>query len=615
MLRRKIFSTTLIFWLLLVITVVPAYTQSNQPDGNLFFSPPPKAENNKLDSALNHLFDLYQEGGIEMARIYARDHWMNLEGERVQVTIYAQDASPLTIDRLIDEVEAADGEVQTWWQSQVQALVPILSLPGLASQPGIRNIRDPLRPELDITSEGVSLTNADDYRLAVGTSGEGVKIAILDLGFEGYQSLQTSGELPGDATINSFRADDDIEAVTNHGAACAEIVYDMAPDADYYFVNYETDTEYYNAVAYLESEAVNVVSHSISWFLSGPYDGSSQVSQRIDTARTNGIFWANSAGNRAEQHWEGYFANDSSGNHIWDSGSGVTINELGLLPAGTGITVYLSWDNWDPYGTNDYDLYLMYSGGSGWVEETSSTTDQSAGNQPPTEEITYTTNKLGFYGILVHKVSGSDRYLDLFTTRQDLLYPVAMGSIPNAADAAGAITVAAVDADNYNASGLEPFSSHGPVNSTGGGEPDYGNGSYTKPDISAPDQVSTVTYGTDGFGGTSAAAPHTAGAAALYISGYYNSYASLPSVDQTQSYLENCAEEINDWGTDTDGIKNNEFGAGGLSMCRTPTVVGLTGFSAQPQVSVAEIVLVTILGLLVISGALISLRSRSVQPS
>ncbi|MEA3440794.1 MAG: S8 family serine peptidase, partial [Chloroflexota bacterium] len=408
----------------------------------------------------------------------------------------------------------------------------------------------------------------------------------------------------------SFRADGEIESETEHGAGCAEIVYDIAPDAAYYFVNYGTDTEYFNAVDYLESESVDVVSHSISWFLSGAYDGSSDVSQRIDTARSNGIFWANSAGNYADQHWEGYFDNDGSGNHIWDSGSGATVNELGLIGSGVTVTAYLSWDNWVPLSTNDYDMYLMYSTGGDWSVEASSTTDQSTGDQPPTEDISYKTDKLGFYGLLVTKVSGSDQYLDLFTTRQSLEYPVAMGSVPNAADAAGAITVAAVDASDYNATGLESYSSHGPTNATGGGEPNYGNGSYTKPDISGPDKVSTVTYGTLGFGGTSASTPHTAGAATLYMSGYNNAYGALPTVSQTQTYLENCAEEKYDWGTDTDGIKNNQFGAGGLYMCQTPTAVRVIELYALNAVNLTLQALAASVAFILIVAGLIGYHAR-----
>jgi hypothetical protein len=179
--------------------------------------------------------------------------------------------------------------------------------------------------------------------------------------------------------------------------------------------------------------------------------------------------------------------------------------------------------------------------------------------------------------------------LELFThipySLISLNYPEPEGSIPNGSDAVGAITVGAVDVNDYSESGLEYYSSRGPTNSTGGGAPDYGNGSRTKPDISAPTRVSTVSYGS--MGGTSAATPHTAGAAILYMSGYKKTYGSLPTADQTQEYLENCAESTYDWGTDTDGIKNNQFGAGGLYMCDITSIAA--NFSASPTEGVAPL--------------------------
>jgi PKD repeat protein len=526
---------------------------------------------------------------LESVQDFARRRGLTIDGHRVQMTLYPSGDHPDEVNQVKDAIIEAGGEVQTWWGSQVQALVPISSLRGLSQHEAVGFMRNPLRGHPAVISEGVAAINADNFSSAMGISGEGVKVAILDKGFDGVYDLQASGELPSDAILMSFRADGIIDGITVHGAACAEIVYDIAPDATYYFVTYDTDTEFFNAVDWLESEEINVISHSESFFNAGAYDGSSDISQRIDTARENGIFWTIAADNAAKQHWEGTFANDGSGYHVWDSGSGDIINSLGQLSIGTPIMAYLSWDNWDPYATNDYDLCLKYRPNpmSPWEDiGVCSTADQSSGGLPPTEEIIFETTDLGIYGIQVQKVSGSDQYLEIFTplftyeAPIPLTHYVSMGSIPNGSDAAGAITVGAVDVNDYSETGLEDYSSHGPTNSTGGGAPNYGNGSRTKPDIAGPTRVSTASGGIYIFWGTSAATPHTAGAAILYMSGYKKTYGSLPTADQTQAYLENCAETTYDWGTDTDGIKNNQFGAGGLYMCDIPDVAA--NFSGSP---------------------------------
>ena len=69
------------------------------------------------------------------------------------------------------------------------------------------------------------------------------------------------------------------------------------------------------------------------------------------------------------------------------------------------------------------------------------------------------------------------------------------------ADADGAF---AVGATYWEDDGLEPFSSQGPTND-----------GRIKPELAAPDGVTTMTYGSTNFYGTSASSPHVAGAAAL----------------------------------------------------------------------------------------------------
>ena len=82
----------------------------------------------------------------------------------------------------------------------------------------------------------------------------------------------------------------------------------------------------------------------------------------------------------------------------------------------------------------------------------------------------------------------------------------ARGSVTEPASSPNAV---AVGATCFSATTPEPYSSRGPTLD-----------GRDKPDVLAPDSVSGATYGAsggceDGFAGTSAAAPHVAGAAAL----------------------------------------------------------------------------------------------------
>ncbi|MHC1579425.1 MAG: S8 family serine peptidase, partial [Candidatus Alkanophagales archaeon] len=246
--------------------------------------------------------------------------------------------------------------VETSYENLVQALVPPERLADVAALPEVRYVRAPLKPCLfSVTSEGVPVINADDLH-ALGVTGSGVKVAIIDAGFKGYA---TNPELPASciAEVKSFRADGDIEAGEVHGTACAEIVHDVAPGAQLYLFNFGTDVEYANAVAYAISKGVDIISASLGWVNAGPYDGTGFICDVANDARAHGILYVNAAGNLAGRHYEGAFTDaDADGWHEFATGD-ETI-DLGYLPAGTPVTLFLSWDDW-PYSNQDYDLYLL----------------------------------------------------------------------------------------------------------------------------------------------------------------------------------------------------------------------------------------------------------------
>ena len=57
-------------------------------------------------------------------------------------------------------------------------------------------------------------------------------MGVIDLGFVGVPSLQNRGELPNLSYRDFTR--EGIFTETVHGSACAEIVHDIAPDAEIY---------------------------------------------------------------------------------------------------------------------------------------------------------------------------------------------------------------------------------------------------------------------------------------------------------------------------------------------------------------------------------------------
>jgi subtilisin family serine protease len=174
------------------------------------------------------------------------------------------------------------------------------------------------------------------------------------------------------------------------------------------------------------------------------------------------------------------------------------------LNQGATLSLVLNWDAY-PSTTVDYDL-VLYDGipGQGGQEVASSKNRQS-GKGPfrypyPVEMLDYTAPTAGTYYVVVSKVVSSDPNLPmtLFSMNHNLDVRTPTGSILQAADCYGVIGTGATNLTD----GAESFSSEGP---TKDGRP--------KPEISAPDRVQTSR--TSSFAGTSASAPHAAGAFAL----------------------------------------------------------------------------------------------------
>ena len=168
--------------------------------------------------------------------------------------------------------------------------------------------------------------------------------------------------------------------------------------------------------------------------------------------------------------------------------------------AGSYVTIYMTWNDW-PHAASDYDLYL-YGPGNNLV--TSSTKHQT-GTEEPTESIQTTVSATGTYTIKV-KGSGSKR-IEIYNLYQHLTPAVASSSIIAPGNVAEVVTVGAVDWAHYTTGPIEPYSSQGPTND-----------GRVKPDLVAPDNVTTGTSPYTSFTGTSGAAPEVAGAAALLLS-------------------------------------------------------------------------------------------------
>ena len=393
-------------------------------------------------------------------------------------------------------------EVLAQSKSLMRVSVPASSLLAVSELSGVSFVRRPYRPHTQqIRSEGRRLINAYDNYFA-GVRGQGVKVAVIDLGFKGADEL--SSDMPARWWYYDY-TDEGIYAGENvHGTACAEIIYDMAPEAELYLYKVGDLVDLENAKDRCIREGIDVINHSLGWHGTGIGDGRGIACDIVNDAADQGILWVNAAGNSANSHYSGVWSDsDADG---WQNFSGAYEVIAFEAKKGEDIRVFLTWDDW-PMSHADYDLYLEFVNSAGELESVAESIDSQSGpsGHSPVESIEIKAERSGKYGISVWSVEARPTKLKIWSLNHEFEGDsVAENSIESPADARGAMSVGAVYYGDWNVGWIEDYSSRGPTT----------DGRF-KPELVAPSGVSTTSNVLAGFMGTSAAAPHVAGAAAL----------------------------------------------------------------------------------------------------
>ncbi len=596
----KLWQVSVALWLILSLTLtnIPsghAQSPTSSPphklsDTSAIAENTPKAQpgwHPKLDTAMNRLAAAAKQETVDVARSLA----LRMSQERVQVhiTTYAEGLAAATA-----AVTAAGGEVTgvADRDTLIQAWVPFNALATIAAQEDVYFIRRPTElipfaPPIkamarsihlagSMTTEGLAVMNGPAWHNQ-GYTGAGVKIGIIDSGFEGYTSL-LGDDLPASVTVKNFvdgELDTQVDGTTKHGTACTEILHDIAPGAALYLAKTATNVDFAEAVAWLkDTHRVNIISTSVGWYNLTPGDGTGEFANLASQARAAGILFVAAAGNGRVAHWGGPYY-DPDGDNILNYTADQDVNyfvdsngEVLSIPAGYPIYVYLRWSDWT-YVNQDYDLYLLQWDAilKQWRVIESSTDIQNGGAGQKPREFVYavTSGPSTYYGFYIKRENGDrDVNIDVFAPNYRLDEVLHARSLNNVADAPDVMAVAAVDVVTPHAH--EYYSSEGPTNGPGG----VATGGFTKPDIASYAHVSTVSYGASYFSGTSPAAPHVAGAAALVLSAYTGYTA-----DQLQTHLESQAIDMGSTGMD------NQFGYGRLYLGdpgpanTQPTLAGL----------------------------------------
>ena len=537
-----------------------------------------------LDSMLSQLAARVQDGhataraAASQAPIHAADS--------VAVTFYLDgDDAPL-----LAFLRANGGDPRNVGDDYVEAYAPLDLLVQASEQPNVIRVQAIISPQPNrgrVVSQGVAAHNVDAWH-SNNYTGEGVKVGVIDIGFEGFSDLMESespdnGESPSElpskvrarcyAAVGVFNSNiENCEINGSHGAAVSETLLDVAPDAGLYIANPQTKGDLRATVNWMISEGVDVINQSRSWHWDGPGDGASPYSdsplKSVDAAVSGGAIWTNSAGNEAQSAWFGAFSDPNSNRWLnFNNGAaGDEFNEV-YIEAGEEFTAQLRWaGSWRGAET---DLDLMLDDPSGETVASSENVQRGRIGDAPFEFISYTPAVSGIYYLGVVRWSEDTpewAQLQVFSGEKPKFHTAAR-SIGSPAESANPGMLAVGAAHHADVNAIEAYSSRGPTLD-----------GRTKPDIVGVDcgAVAVSTYAVRtradgqpcGFDGTSQASAHIAGMAALVRERFHD---HTPA--QIADYLKSNAEPRGI-------VPNNAWGYGFAKM---PAITASPTPTATPE--------------------------------
>lgn len=455
-------------------------------------------------------------------------------------------------------------------------LEPLASVPTVAAMSPIRTPMLLASCEGgSIISEGVGQLNADEAREEFAIDGTGVTVGVLSDSYDEATGAATdanediqSEDLPGleneclgQKTPISVIEEFESPEATDEGRGMLQIVHDMAPNATLSFATaFEGEEGFAKNIEKLATAGAKVIVDDVAYF-EEPFFQDGPVAGAINKVTGKGVTYLSAAGNdnlfdtegNEIASWEAPEYRDSGScpqevanlgeefhpTHCLDFNPGAaTDRTYGIkVEAGEILSIDLQWaEPWEGV-ESDLDAFLLNANG----QLVAGSFESNEVGQRPLEIVQWFNNSgsTKTVQLVINRYSGSGARLKFIFLQngggvEGVEYPRSGGGDvvgPSVFGHAGAASAIAVGAVPFNDSGEPEFySSRGPVvhlfEAVKGGstpaDPLPSEEILSKPDVAATDCGGTTFFaffsgGEWHFCGTSAAAPHAAGAVALML--------------------------------------------------------------------------------------------------
>ncbi len=463
--------------------------------------------------------------------------------DRIHVEIVGPSGTAAVDATLLDEFGA---RVDRTWLHRTDAWVPVDQLTRLAESlpAGFKLIRAQAPHPCSTLGEGPAAMRSLSY-VTDGNAGFPHRIAIIDAGFNGLDEAIASGDVPLPSGTYNYTSDA-FQSGSYHGTACTETAADHCPAAIWYLFRIDSVTDLGAAVNQCYALDVDVISHSLGYFNAGWHDdeGDACAAAHLYPA----IQFYTSAGNFAQQHYQGTFESGSGDMDWHDFAPGVEAIPIDV-DAGGSIDCYLQF-NLDGIPSYDYDLYLynvdatelLASSNNGWNDYEDLHWTNTSGS---TQRVNLAVYRDCLYSTEFEIFAVGDvTWRDFIVSESSITSPAnSTNAEPNV------FTVGAVHWQYFEQPPgsivIEAYSSRGPSND---GNPVI--------EFCGPSDTTGYTFGI--FNGTSAATANAAGAATAWGAEFDSLLWSV-----TRWLLTRQASYTKDWGT---AGRDYHYGYGGLQL-------------------------------------------------